>query len=82
MTVANKLDIKIPEQLSIVGYDDSQLSVIMQPNLTTITHPKEKMGKDAAQLIIKLIQNNNHFEDSDSIIYEPELIIRNSTIKV
>ncbi len=82
MTVANKLDIKIPEQLSIVGYDDSQLSVIMQPNLTTITHPKEKMGKDAAQLIIKLIQNNNHFEDSDSIIYEPELIIRNSTTKV
>lgn len=79
LTIANKLNIKIPEELSIVGFDDSQLAVIMQPNLTSIIHPKEQMGKDAANLIIKLINNNNHFEASDSIIYDPELIIREST---
>ncbi|EFG86830.1 hypothetical protein [Clostridium carboxidivorans] len=37
------------------------------------------MGKDAANLIIKLINNNNHFEASDSILYDPQLIIREST---
>lgn len=79
ITVAAKLNIKIPEELSVVGYDDSQLAIILHPALTTITHPKEQMGRDAANLIIKLIDNNNHFEQSDSILYEPKLIVRNST---
>lgn len=82
MTIAADLNISIPDELSVIGYDDSQLSVIMQPNLTSITHPKEQMGKDAAELIIKLINNNNVFDESDSILYEPELIIRNSTSKI
>ncbi|NMM64628.1 GntR family transcriptional regulator [Clostridium sp. P21] len=82
LTIANKLNIKIPEELSIVGFDDSQLAVIMRPTLTSITHPKEQMGKDAANLIIKLINNNNHFEASDSILYDPQLIVRNSTSQV
>ncbi|URZ15854.1 GntR family transcriptional regulator [Clostridium felsineum] len=82
LTIADKLNIKVPEELSIVGFDDSSLAVILQPNLTTITHPKEQMGKDAVNLIISLINNNNHFEASDSILYEPELVIRNSTAKL
>ncbi|WP_341274251.1 substrate-binding domain-containing protein [Clostridium acetobutylicum] len=82
LTIANKLNIKVPEELSIVGFDDSNLAVIMQPKLTTITHPKEQMGKDAAKLIINLINNSNHFETSDSIVYEPKLIIRDSTLKL
>lgn len=79
LNIAHTLNLKIPEDLSIVGFDDSALSDIMDPKLTSITHPKEKMGRDAANLIIKLINNNNHFEDSDSILYEPVLVIRNST---
>lgn len=82
LTIAEKLDLKVPEDLSIVGFDDSHLSVIMNPNLTTITHPKEQMGKDAAKLIIKLINNNNKFQSSDSILYEPKLIMRNSTCEI
>lgn len=78
-TIARELNIKIPEELSIVGFDDSYLSVVMQPNLTSIKHPKELMGKDAANLIIKLINNNNHYDTSDSILYEPQLIVRKST---
>lgn len=77
--IAHTLKLKIPEDLSVIGFDDSLLSKIMDPKLTSITHPKEKMGIDAAKLIIKLINNNNHFEDSDSILYEPNLVIRNST---
>ncbi|MCB2305455.1 GntR family transcriptional regulator [Clostridium estertheticum] len=78
-SIANKLKIKIPEGLSIIGFDDSMLSRIMVPKLTSITHPKEQMGKDAANLIIKLVNNNNKFDDSDSILYEPSLVIRSST---
>lgn len=79
LNIANKLNINVPDNLSIIGFDDSVLASIMEPKLTSITHPKEKMGQDAAKLIIKLINNGNHFEDSDSILYEPKLVIRNST---
>ena len=79
LSIAHKLKIRIPEDLSIIGFDDSMLSRIMDPKLTTITHPKEQMGKDAANLIIKLVNNNNKFDDSDSILYQPTLVIRDST---
>ena len=79
LNIAHKLNLRIPEDLSIIGFDDSLLSEIMEPKLTTMTHPKEKMGRDAAKLIVKLINNGNHFEENDSILYEPKLIIRNST---
>lgn len=77
--IAHKLNLKIPQDLSIIGFDDSTLSRVMDPKLTSVTHPKEKMGIDAAKLIIKLINNDNKFEDSDSILYEPKLVIRKST---
>ena len=77
--ISQKLKIRIPEDLSIIGFDDSMLSKIMDPKLTSITHPKEQMGRDAANLIIKLVNNNNEFDESDSILYEPSLVIRNST---
>lgn len=81
-TIAHKLNIKIPDELFVIGFDDSPLATMMNPHLTSITHPKEQMGCDAANLIIKLINNNNKFEDSDSIIYKPKLIVRNSTCKI
>ena len=79
LNIAHKLNLKVPEDLSIIGFDDSPLSKIIEPKLTSLTHPKEKMGRDAAKLIIKLISNGNHYEDSDSILYEPKLVIRYST---
>ncbi|WP_039652872.1 GntR family transcriptional regulator [Clostridium tyrobutyricum] len=81
MNIAKTLDLSVPKDLSIIGFDDSALCEIIQPNLTSITHPKKQMGIDAANLITKLIDNNNNFDDSDSIIYEPTLIVRNSTSK-
>ena len=66
LNIAKLLNLIIPRDISIIGFDDSELSKIMDPKLTSMTHPKEKMGRDAAKLIIKLIYNKNHFEDSDS----------------
>ncbi|MCI1945900.1 GntR family transcriptional regulator [Clostridium luticellarii] len=82
VNIAHSLDLKVPEDISVIGFDDSQISKIMNPRLTTITHPKQRMGIDAAKLIIKLVNNNNKFSKSDSILYEPELIVRDSTAPI
>lgn len=82
VNIAHSLNLKVPEDISVIGFDDSQISKIITPRLTTITHPKQKMGIDAARLIIKLINNNNQFSKSDSVLYEPKLVVRNSTTSI
>lgn len=70
------LNLKVPDDISVAGFDNYQLSQYIDPSLTTLTHEKEKMGHDAAELLLDLI---HHRKDIKSIRYDPELIIRNST---
>ncbi|WP_212391523.1 GntR family transcriptional regulator [Sporosarcina beigongshangi] len=70
----------VPDDISVVGYDDSNLSEASDVKLTTLTHPKAQMGVDAAKWIIDSIEKNDSGKQ-DQIIYEPKLVIRNSTKK-
>ncbi|MBS4178195.1 GntR family transcriptional regulator [Lederbergia citrea] len=69
---------KVPDDISIVGYDDSHLAEVSEVKITSVTHPKAKMGEDAAKWIVDAVENNGASKQ-ESIIYEPELVIRNST---
>lgn len=73
--VIRSLDLKVPGDVAVVGFDDYQLSKFIEPSLTTMNHEKEKMGIDAGNMIIKMIQN----EDVESMIYQPEMIVRKSS---
>lgn len=75
------LDLKVPDDISIVGYDDSYLAEASEIKLTSVAHPKTQMGIEAAKWIVAAVEKENP-EDitQQSIIYEPELIIRNSTM--
>lgn len=68
------LGVRIPDDLSIVGYDDIFFSSFTDPPLTTIRQPKEKLGKKAVELLLKLMKG-----ERQGILVEPELIIRNTT---
>jgi len=73
---ARKLNIKIPEELSVVGFDDIYLSKYIRPKLTTIRQPAYKMGFRASQILIEIIEGRYIKRDE---IFEPELIVREST---
>lgn len=77
-SIAKKLGLRIPDDLSLIGFDDSSLSHMFDFQLTTIKHPKEQMGIDAANMILTLIESPP-VQPIQSIIYKPELIIREST---
>ncbi|MEZ0119300.1 UNVERIFIED_ORG: GntR family transcriptional regulator of arabinose operon [Heyndrickxia coagulans] len=80
--ILRELGLHIPEDVSIVGFDDSYLATATEVKLTTLTHPKTIMGTDAAKWIVAAIEHKNKESKSDlknSIIYEPELIVRNSS---
>lgn len=71
-----KLHLSVPQDISLVGYDDSILAVATEVKLTSVLHPKQELGRAAAEWIIAAVEKQ---EAPPSHIYEPELIIRNST---
>lgn len=75
--VAKELNIKIPEEVAIVGFDDIFLSSIITPKLTTINQPLEKINAAACQVLLKRI-SGTLIEEPKDILIEPELIVRES----
>ncbi|MFR0513946.1 GntR family transcriptional regulator [Limosilactobacillus mucosae] len=78
MDVVSSAGLKIPEDVSIVGFDDYVLGRYFSPRLTTIEHPKEKMGLDAGRMIMSMIDG----EVVKPIEYDAKLIFNDSVRKL
>ncbi|HHX62821.1 MAG TPA: LacI family transcriptional regulator [Epulopiscium sp.] len=74
---ASQLNIRIPEDISLVGYDGLEFSRIMTPRLTTIKQDTEMIGKLAGEKIVNLIENNQ----KQQVIYVPTVILEGSSVK-
>lgn len=70
---------KVPDDVSVVGYDDVFYAEMLEVPLTTIRQSVYKMGMEAVSQLLRMIKKNEKM--SDSIIFEPELIIRESTAR-
>jgi LacI family transcriptional regulator len=77
MKAVKKLGLSIPNQISIVGYDDILLASYMNPSLTTVAQDKCKMGYEAAKLLVEMLEGK---EKSHKKVLETKLIVRESTI--
>jgi len=65
----------VPEQVSVVGFDDQKLAEFLHPRLTTVCAPTQRVGITAAKLLIQIIQDQ---PVEDIILLPTELVIRNS----
>jgi DNA-binding LacI/PurR family transcriptional regulator len=70
--------LRVPEDISVVGFDDIQLAVHINPSLTTVRQPLQKMGAIAARTLLNRIENG---EDVPEVIIEPEFVVRKSTAR-
>ena len=61
MAALRKLSIKVPVQVSIIGYDDIEFARYWSPALTTIGTPLEELGKKAAEILIRNIEAKTAF---------------------
>jgi len=68
--------IKVPGEVSVIGFDDIQNAAFQNPRLTTIRQPLRRMGELAAETLLKRI---NGGEYPKIVAVEPELIVREST---
>lgn len=73
--------IKVPEDISLVGFDNIDMTRVVTPKLTTIAQPSYEMGKESARMIIDMIEGKSK-ENSDYKIFKSSLIIRESVKKI
>lgn len=70
--------LRVPEDISIVGFDDLPIASYLDIPLTTVKQPKGEIGNMAASILLKNIDNKKH-SFIQNIILKPELIIRQTT---
>ncbi|MGC2193234.1 MAG: LacI family DNA-binding transcriptional regulator [Terriglobales bacterium] len=71
--------LRVPHDISVVGFDDIQGAAYNTPSLTTVRQPLTRMGMIAAQTLLDRIESNK--DEPREIAIEPELVIRESTAK-
>jgi DNA-binding LacI/PurR family transcriptional regulator len=70
--------LRVPEDVSVVGFDDIQAAAFQNPSLTTIRQPLRSMGATAAKILLRRIRAQG--SDPETVPVLPELVIRESTL--
>jgi LacI family transcriptional regulator len=82
LDAARSTGLSVPQELSVVGFDDILLASLTVPKLTTVRLPLLEMGQQAARLLIEVVEEKRNPTDQASKqahIVKPELIVRAST---
>ncbi|GAA4805076.1 LacI family DNA-binding transcriptional regulator [Litoribaculum gwangyangense] len=79
MLAAKERGLSIPEELSLIGFNNEPVDELLEPSLTSIDQPGFRMGEEAAQLLIKQIRNPK--APYEKRILKSFLVVRNSTNK-
>lgn len=74
------MDLKIPDDVSIVGFDGNELSQLVEPKLTTVFQNTKMLGINAADLLLKLINRESIPEMQRQIVVETKLL-KGQTVK-
>lgn len=71
--------LRVPEDVSVVGFDDIQSAAFHNPGLTTVRQPLRKMGELAAETVLRRISRSSNVPYPKVITVDPELVVREST---
>jgi DNA-binding LacI/PurR family transcriptional regulator len=81
MRAIHECGLSVPDDISIVGYDDAEISRYLSPSLTTVQYAKEDIGRIAVKLLIERINNNTEVSGDETgkrIIFPQKIIYRDS----
>jgi LacI family transcriptional regulator len=70
-------NLRVPEDISVIGFDDIKAAAFTLPRLTTINQPLEEIGRIATQSLLNRLHNT--VSPRDEIVVEPKLVVREST---
>ncbi|GIN98345.1 HTH-type transcriptional regulator DegA [Siminovitchia terrae] len=74
---AKELGFKIPENLSVIGFDNTSIATVIDPPLTTIAQPIESMGREVMDLMVSIISGEK--KEKSRVTLLPSLVKRKTT---
>lgn len=77
-----KLNIRIPQDIALVAFTNSNATEIFNPSLTAIVQPAYKMGQVATEALIKLLERRRKPVQFEKTVLDTELIIKNSSRRI
>jgi len=84
LQAAHKSGVRVPEDLGVIGFDNTPEAAYFWPPLTTVRHQLIEQGRIAVEQLIEAIEakrNNLHVDQPDMTVLQPELIVRASSTK-
>ena len=83
LLAAHELGLRVPQDLSVVGYDDTDLAACIRPSLTTIHQPREELSLVTCERLIELVRGRHAGEargDARHILLTPKLVVRETSV--
>jgi DNA-binding LacI/PurR family transcriptional regulator len=77
LRAASELGLRVPQDLSIIGFDDISLASFVVPPLTTVAQPISAIGETAAHILLRRMDDSN--QSTETIKFETKLVVREST---
>jgi len=69
--------LRVPEDISVIGYDNVDFADLVHPGLTTVAQPKYELGRSAMRLLVSALEEPDHVHRR--VLFTPELVVRGST---
>ena len=69
--------IKVPEEVSVIGYDNITFGEMVRPRISTVSNQVQKIGTEAVKCLLRQIYSNH--SDKEEVVIQPQLVIRQST---
>jgi LacI family transcriptional regulator len=82
LTTLKSNGIRIPEDISIAGFNNDPISQLLEPKLTTVNYPGMEMGEMVTKFMINHLNGSSNLSITNQIILQAELLIRESTLKM
>lgn len=78
ITQLTRCNIRVPQDISVIGFDNIELGEVATPSLTTIAQQTKEMGRQAAKIVIEQLQSQKII--CEQKVYEGNLILRETTV--
>ena len=79
MQALKEANIKIPDEIGVIGFANEAFGSLVSPALSTIDQQTSKMGEETARIFLKLLKNENPGAKPEKLVLEPRLIVRESS---
>lgn len=75
LSVLSEQGLRVPDDISLVGYNDLPMMGLVAPPLTTVRYPSAEIGRAAGEMVIDLLDG----KEPDNVCLRPSLVVRAST---